>query len=319
MRHDDSFTRKTSAMLLIENPHKFLNNAKVPTVRPFYDKLFDAASEVCQFYSLKTGAIRKFGYFYRLLNFKLVTYHTAKTGRLNVKIGYLPNLFYFDRCGYSGWSEIAFTMPKRHSLSSVEIERLDQFKRQVKDKKITKYKEKQPSCASLKERTPGLVFFDQVPGDSVEKLHRFTSVEVIAYMKEVSKYTGLPIYYKPHPMSNGCANEILSDPEIHVTSASVDELMGKAKIVFVKNSGCGFEALLRGKRVFTFGYSDYEQVCGSIYDIGDVPRMKSLVREDFHPSSQVDPFLYEYIFELMVNIDQCEKEKIKERLIRLLS
>ncbi len=109
------------------------------------------------------------------------------------------------------------------------------------------------------------IFFPlQVPSDqSIRYFSDFSEEEVVSAVIRWSKKSGVPVVFKPHPVSQkAMANfeQQVREAGCYWSTAHVYDLLAHAAAVFTINSGVGFEALLHLKPVVTFGRAEYDCV-----------------------------------------------------------
>jgi hypothetical protein len=109
------------------------------------------------------------------------------------------------------------------------------------------------------------VFFPlQIPTDqAIRYFSDYSEEEVVTAVIQWSKKSGVPVVFKPHPVSQ----EAMANFEQQVraagcywSTAHVHDLSAYAAAVFTINSGVGFEALFHLKPVVTFGRAEYDAV-----------------------------------------------------------
>jgi hypothetical protein len=307
---------------LIENPKAFRRNHNVPTVDVFYKKLIKTLEQKKIRYILMPtrlfNTVAKLIIPLNISFIRLIAYHTSSKNYINVKIGYLPNIFYLDSSGYSGWSEIAnFEVPTAE-LTREKKRKLNDFQHYVRVNKTTKYQQNQKYVEQ--DVVQYCVVFGQVAGDRVQSLARFSLVDMLLVAIQFAKMKGISVIYKKHPLQDVELREVETllekHPEVIVSEQHVSELIKNCYCCFVCNSGTGFEALLQMKPVVTFGKSDYEAVCYSWNTFSKYSDLIDFVDryESNGNIAKVQNFLYKYLFEWMVNIDDWDDRKIIKKI-----
>lgn len=113
---------------------------------------------------------------------------------------------------------------------------------------------------------PGYIFFPcQIPHDQNVAQHcDLPEVEVVAALAAWADEAKVRVVFKGHPANPGSMAPLRAvAPEsanVSWAEASVHDLIANAAAVYTLNSGVGFEALLHGKPVVTFGRADYDVV-----------------------------------------------------------
>lgn len=104
----------------------------------------------------------------------------------------------------------------------------------------------------------------QVPGDDALSLH--SDVSLTAFIEAVATFAqaeGVRVLFKKHPLDQTAECDVLIRPLLSENIALTDgghvhDLIKRANAVIVINSGVGFEAMLYGKPVLTFGRAVYD-------------------------------------------------------------
>lgn len=174
--------------------------------------------------------------------------------------------FIFDDMGYYFDSRQPSRLEKNlndpnWSLSSSDFDRVRALIDEIIEKKITKYNKYQGSgSASIPE---GIVLVvDQKRNDASILLGGATP-RIFDKMLEAAlqENPGRKIFIKPHPdnIFEAGGDKFTEGPDWQIVdeNVSLGEAMERADIVYTVSSQVGFEALLRGKRVVTFGLPFY--------------------------------------------------------------
>lgn len=111
-------------------------------------------------------------------------------------------------------------------------------------------------------RPAAAVIFTQEIEQRAPRAHYLTTEEMIR--TTVKARPGAPIYVKAHPHTSKRALRQIMDicadyPDVHISQASVHDLIAASRVVITQNSGCGFEALMQKKPVITCAKADYWQ------------------------------------------------------------
>ena len=197
-----------------------------------------------------------------------IAYHTHSASLVNVKIGYLPDYFYVDKLGYSGWSTLAnMDCLELPHFSEAVNDRFNEFRREIVGKNISKYPQPAPTRFSVEgtvERP--LTLFTQTTEDTVAHFmpmpwHEFIKRLVIRIFSINPRES---IVIKRHPRcTDGRVSKLLAElkaqygDKLSLSGSSIHELIPRSKAIIVGNSGVGFEALLHLCPIFTFAKSDY--------------------------------------------------------------
>ncbi|MBL8574936.1 MAG: hypothetical protein JNM13_14765 [Hyphomicrobiaceae bacterium] len=197
------------------------------------------------------------------------SYHARQPGRNTycVKGAAIPGLWFIDRDGYSGWSQIANDAAVRRLGLDFPLDRAEPVIARVRDRflqeNFSKYAQSDEPLDPATAALPPFVFYPlQVNSDEVMKLARLTQVETIRALARLAEAGKAHVVIKRHPK---CASEhIAQELEaaartgfVTVSDASVHRLIPRCHAVVVANSGVGLEALIHGKPVFSFAASEY--------------------------------------------------------------
>ncbi len=247
-----------------------------------------------------------------------IVYHTKKGAHnwLNVKMNYLNAFFYFDRKGYSGWSEIVDNTFDPKAIDPIAA---DAYFKKLQNRfvipKNSKYAEGMPLIL-----TPipdgAIAIFLQVFSDKVLDLALTTSEEMV---RETIKYAnGRPVVIKRHPACRVAASAILAreatnwGPNVSVTKCEVHGILEKADTVVCMNSGTGFEALLHERHVITMAKSDYHHVSAALQPDETVANVFNRTRQS---PQDIRKFVYWY---LTTQVIDSEGETLEQQVLAKL-
>lgn len=212
----------------------------------------------------------------------------------------VPNIFSIDAHGW-GASASSFPIQPIGDAESGIFERLrDRISANVSKFPQPKYKQ-----AFLQ---PEYVFFPcQLPHDETIKFH--SDVQVIDALKHTMQWIKdfnstrrgqikpRTVVIKPHPANPSSMAPLLQvvtkmsrgmEQNVHwVDNVSIHQLIAGAKVVVTVNSGVGFEAILHGKSIFTFGRADYDSVCHKYYG-SDPENLNDALNEAYRELDQGD-------------------------------
>ncbi|GEM_PF-1835088 len=314
---------------LVELPHH-INDSNVPTVKKFYvNLLYQMEYENLQFdikmknvstsilenllsvFQNKQYSKAKYDYIFR--------YHTKikdpKT--INIKISYLPDYFYMDETGYSGWAKIANERP---NFQKMKINKAEKFHeglcKKYVEQNVSKYHQEDRN-QNFSKYEPYVFIPTQVVDDEVADL---AYVNIIDLLKEIPykiQRQGFNVLIKRHPKcKSDKIKDILSsldDEEgINVVKGSIHDIISSSSAVAVVNSGVGFEALLHLKPVINFGHCDYHWVTRTIKDKTANFEVNRVIENT--DTTDIKKFLYFYLKEYLVDINSDEdiRNKINE-------
>ena len=123
---------------------------------------------------------------------------------------------------------------------------------------------------SFEPPAPDFVFFPcQIPHDESIVLHSGISVaDALTLTLKWAERRDIPVVVKGHPMNREAMAPLREIADAHpchwVETVGIHDVLRQARLVVTVNSGVGFEALLHGKPVATFGRADYDAVAVKI-------------------------------------------------------
>jgi len=238
----------------------------------------------------------------------------------HLKTGYLPDYFYFDKYGYSGWSELAHEYEHDVDVDDIrdEVQAFcDDYIANNRSRTI------QPKEAFVPDG-PYVLVLQQLPNDSVMKFAHLDCQTLMDEVTELYKDTEYTVCTKEHPLSDPVKHKgdvpIVSSADVFVATGSIHKIIAGASAVYTVNSGGGFEALLHGKRVFTSGDCDYHWVTTPIKTKEDLQNSIHLVDQAVD-KDKILVFLHYMLNEYFVNInnEQSIRQKLKQATIEYTS
>lgn len=181
------------------------------------------------------------------------------------KGGPLPYLWYMDKGGYSGWSEMANSPELQSESAAYPLEdatkAIAKIYAQMRDQNLSN--QAQPEGCEDIGPLEGFVFYPlQVNDDSVMELTKHSQSDVIDALSIQAAATGRPLVIKRHPLCTSptidAALTAAAEREgVTITTGSVNALIERAHSVVVTNSSVGFQALIARKPVYSLGHSEY--------------------------------------------------------------
>lgn len=253
-----------------------------------------------------------------------ITYHTRHTGAnvINVKIGYLPDYFYFDDSGYSGWSMLA----GRDLQAGVADGDAEAYyaRRVLPWVRAGRSKYAQPPL-SPNMLAPGYVaIFTQVQGDLVLDLARHESRDMVTAVLREARQLGIPAVLKLHPRCTDAnfrafAFDAARQYGAAIAHLNVHQIIAGARCVAVVNSGAGFEALCHLKPVLSFGASDYETAATPIHSLTELASAIAVCEPDAARDLRIKRFLFGYLNAQLDIEDPAFATRVVERVERKLA
>lgn len=284
-------------------------------VKQFYDMLPEILTEMGLEYDMTSATIGRTGkQIHREKDTLCLAWHLH--GNLpdiwHLKTAYIPDYFYFDKHGYSGWSDLA----KEYDYD-IDIESIRDEMQEFCDNYIASNRSRalQPESAYI-PKGPYVLVLTQRPGDSVIKEFAYMdSQKLLDEVTELYKDTGYTVCVKTHPFSdpeNFYSDEyVRMSPDIFHATGSMHKIIDGATAVYTVNSGSGFEALMHGKRVFTSGKSDYHWVTTTVKNKQDLQDTMHLIEEPVN-KDEILKFLHYALNEYFVSLH--DKQRIKNRI-----
>lgn len=187
-------------------------------------------------------------------------------------------LFGIDRCGYSGWAEIADQPRKWQDISAISDDHarqvIEKYRQQFKEKRISKYP--QPEERNVKLPAEYIFFPLQVSNDPVSQFSPFNMLDMLKRAAEAAHQTGIMLLVKRHPFCQSVAVEKTlqqlteDNPLVKVVNLNIHTLIEHARAVMTVNSGVGIEALIDGAAVYASGKSEWSEAANTITSLDDI-------------------------------------------------
>jgi hypothetical protein len=205
-------------------------------------------------------------------NLSVIAHRTRRDGAgdLFYKQMHLPRLFTIDSWGWGADHSASWDAPDLRSIDQAEADEIvGSLRRRYVETGISK--QRQPPRGTTPALPDGYIFVPaQMPGDYVQIHHSPISVlDFVVRTLHWAEQRRQNIVVKLHPgLSTGLYPEVAEAVDRLVrqsnhafcSNANVHDLIAGCSGVFTINSGVGFEALIHGKPVATFGNCDYKWV-----------------------------------------------------------
>ena len=230
-------------------------------------------------------------------NFKNV-WHTKK--------GMCPDYLYFDKLGYSGWSELAQKYEYDKVLNEEEKAWILNYIETYINTNNSKIP--QPDKARVPPK-PYILVLGQKPGDSVQELAWIKTQQLSALVNKVYEKTEYTVYTKPHP---GLTHVKFTG---RIIEGSLHKLVAGAEAIYVSNSGSGFESLFHMKPVFVSGNCEYKWAANIIKNEQDIKDSIEILKQPVD-KEKILKFLYYCFNEYFVNC--YNEEAITKKMQRCL-
>lgn len=224
-----------------------------------------------------------------------------------VKQSYLPDYFYFDKTGYSGWSELTETYTHDVDVETIRDE-VSTFATYYISNNISRFNQTPNNETPTR---PYVLAFEQRPDDAVSDFAYIDNF--IPKLQEAFRNTQYEVVVKPHPVdlrwskSNNTWEWLIND------TGSLHDLIANSTAVYTINSSAGFESLLHNKRVFTAGQCDYHWVTNVLKDdkdlVGSIELLTEPVDED-----EITKFLHYCLNHHFMNVN--DESSIERKILR---
>ena len=211
---------------------------------------------------------------FRGAEFRIYAHKTRRDveGELFYKQMHLTELFTIDSLG---WGADHSQMRVRPHFRGVEPRQAEQFVLSLRSKFLETGASKmaQPRRAESVSLPDDYIFVPiQTPRDYVQVHH--APISVLSFVRFIAAWANESrqnVVFKLHPglfltceddndIINAVNESVATSSYAFCSQANVHDLIANAKGVFTINSGVGFESLIHGKPVATFGNSDYQWV-----------------------------------------------------------
>jgi hypothetical protein len=292
--------------IIIGRPQDWIDRSKARTAKIwFYDveALYDAIPEVCEEMGIDYE-VRHLTPHTRINDSKniFLGHHTYGNDKnmWHIKKGYVPGYMYWDKRGYSGWSEAVSKYDPNKEYGDI-LWNTHHLMQAYIDKNESKIK--QPSSAKVPEK-PYVLVLGQRPHDTVSKHAYIDTGKLAGLVNKVYKDSGYAVFTKPHPMS------LKTRFPGALVQGSMHHLIASAEAIYTVNSGSGFESLFHAKTVFTSGDSDYSPVTINVKTEEDI---KNTICRRVDPGKIIH-YLHYCFNEHFVNC--YDKESIRRKLQR---
>jgi len=262
-------------------------------------------------------------------SFRIYAHQTRRDvpGDLFYKQMHLPELFTIDSMG---WGADHSKMQAPPDLTGIEGSLAERFVGSLRLKFLETGASKlpQPGRTSSPSFPDDYIFVPlQTPRDYVQLHH--APLPVLSFVHLVASWANQArqkIVFKLHPGlydTSDCDNEIINAVDQYARTSdyvvclniNVHDLISASRGVFTINSGVGFESLIHGKPVVTFGNSDYKWVTFR----ADADCMKAARAFVFDYTDELrqeaNRFIYYYFFRHAFSI---EPEHVAESYARLI-
>ena len=237
-----------------------------------------------------------------------------------IKPGALPNLWYFDPAGYSGWSRIANSPEEQEASASFAPERavaaLELYRSKFAHENFSAIQQPEKPLEDQISDVGNFIFYPlQVNTDEVLKLGQFTQIEILKRVADLAQEHRMHVVLKRHPMCDSLpiknmVSSLAGHPFVHISDSSVHKLIEASRCILVSNSGVGLQALIHGKTVYSLARSEYAHMTLPIASLDDIARVfvEPIVEQTQRVQAQLGYLLEEYW------VDVTSEDKIAARI-----
>jgi len=243
-----------------------------------------------------------------------LSYHSVGNVQNVWRIKETPVQYYysFERFGFSGWSELSINKDYHlNYIKQVDSGLAYKFTHQLRSQLIltntSKYKQTDKPF-TIDE--PFVFYSLQKPGDIVSRLYRLNAFKVLQQASFLAKKKRIKLVVKRHPycydprVTWALFKATFNNPYVIKTSASIHKILPLCSSVLVANSGVGFEALIHGKQVFSFGSSEYELATTPLNSIGDIDQVFS--NQITLNTAWINRFVYYFLTQCCFNVNDAK-------------
>lgn len=252
-------------------------------------------------------------------------------GDLFYKQMHMPDLFTLD---HLGWGADHSGMQADPCLSDIETSRAVEFVQALKKRMLETGFSKlaQPDRGIFQSLPDDYIFVPtQTPRDYVQIHH--SPISVLSFVNLVSSWAteaGQNVVFKLHPglyhtsevdrqIIDAVNHHVAESSRLFCVNANVHDLISNARGVFTINSGVGFESLIHGKPVVTFGNCDYRWVSFPAGPDSMDEAREYVLRYNEEQRCRADRFVYHYFFKHAYCIETACTDSSRERLTAYLA
>jgi hypothetical protein len=287
----------TKMKMIVARPQDWIDRSKANKAAIWFndvEALYDTIPKVCEKLNVKCDVRHLTPHtVIKEKNSIFLGHHTYGKDKnmWHIKKGYAPGYMYFDKTGFSGWSELA-------NKYEFDLELTDEIRKFVLDYcgnyiKNNESKVQQPKTAKI-PKTPYILVLGQKPADMACRHAYIDTISLSRIVNDVYKNTKYEVFTKPHP--TGPAAKFPGK----IIQGSMHPLIANAKCIYNVNSGSGYESLYHMKRVFSSGKSDFMWGCDVIKTPEDVKNSMELIDEPVD-KDKIIKFIYYCITKHFVN------------------
>jgi hypothetical protein len=257
---------------------------------------------------------------------KRVYVHQCKRDKPNGDLFWMQmhmrNLFTIDT---NGWGADNSQLSRRAECKDEDSDISTKFCEELSKSLIASGESKCPQPTKTDEMPNGCILVPvQIPRDYTIKHH--SPITVKYFIESICAWaneTGQEVAFKMHP-NNKCdidlhmivEDEANRSPLIHKVEGNIHALIKNSLGIFVINSGTGFESLIHGRPVCTFGTCDYSCVTFN----ADVRRFDDALEFIRSYSDENRRLGYQFVhwYHKKYAYDVRDKDECKRRLIEYL-
>lgn len=228
---------------------------------------------------------------------------------------YIPGFWYLDTKGYFWNSSIS---KKPFLPETVDIDHAEYFFNGVSGymirNNISKRPQSRPAPTGL-DRAVATIFIQDIEKYK-KKIHFITTDKIISNLALAAEGR---VYVKLHPLLSSSVAERITKLcaqycNVHISEASVHDLIAASDVVVSQNSAVGFEALMHKKPVITCGQCDYHHA--TLISRNERQLRKNIAAfRDFFTDFPFEKYFYWFLGLQML---EPQKDDFKKRAVSIL-
>jgi hypothetical protein len=264
-------------------------------------------------------------------DFRIYAHQTRRdvAGDLYYKQMHLCNLFTMD---WQGWGADHSATREPDAFDRIDPQAASRFCNALREEMLATGLSKHPqphlSPRSAGNLPEGYAFVPlQRPRDYVQIHHAPISVvDFLDAMADWAESRSRPVAIKPHP-GNEHDREVLEALDrrcrdsrfVLRVDGNIHDLVSRSTVVFTINSGVGFESLIHGKPIVTFGDSDYARVTYHATPDRLDEAWRYAMGYTEAQRQRAWQFLYHYCFEHGYYLSDSTRSECRRRLLNYLA
>lgn len=229
-----------------------------------------------------------------------LNFHTTgyQPNTWHYKESFLKNWVQVDRLGYTGfhsWNVARGAMP-------VNEKRLPRMAKKLDSYIASRQSKYDQASGETRIGAPYLFFPLQKPQDETSLFGRFRPQQIVEAALPWCAQNHVKLVIKRHPFCHSKQIEnwlesLRFNAQIVLTGGDVADLVEGAKAVLTVNSSVGFESLLKGRKLLTFGKAEYSAFATEVFDLGQLPSLLDDVENQPSARQSIEEFSAACLFD----------------------